>query len=172
MRPLEADDDAFILELVNDADFIRHIGDREVRNRADARRYIEKCRATCDADGHGLYRVSLEPGGDRAGICGLLRRPYLPDPDIGFAFLPGFHGRGYAFESASAVIAHALGPLGMTRILAIVSPANTASIGLLGKIGLVYVRTILPPGERTTVNLYSSDGTAPEPVSVRGSGAA
>jgi RimJ/RimL family protein N-acetyltransferase len=70
------------------------------------------------------------------------------------------------------VVAHALGPLGMTRILAIVSPANAASIGLLGKIGLVYVRTILPPGERTTVNLYSSDGTAPEPVSVRGSGAA
>ena len=71
----------------------------------------------------------------------LLKRDQLPAPDIGFALLPSFWSRGYAFESASRVLAHARDSLALNQVLAIVSPTNTASIGLLEKLGLTYDRT-------------------------------
>ena len=59
---------------------------------------------------------------------------------MGFAFLPAYWGRGYAYESASAVLARGRDTHGLTRVLAITSPDNVASIGLLGKLGFVFER--------------------------------
>ena len=55
---------------------------------------------------YGLYLTSLKEDGTPIGICGLIKRETLEDVDIGFAFLPAFWGRGYAFEAAAAVLAH------------------------------------------------------------------
>ena len=68
-------------------------------------------------------------------MCGLLKRETLPDADLGFAFLPGFAGQGYASEAAAAVLAYARQTLGLARVLAITSPDNTRSIKLLERIG-------------------------------------
>lgn len=155
---LAEDDDHFILELVNDPDFLRHIGDRGVRSRSDARRYIARCVEAYERHGDGLYGVSVAPDGERAGICGLVRRDYLPDPDVGFAFLPRFRGRGFALESASAVVARALRDARHDRVLAIVSPGNAASIRLLGRLGLTLAGQVRPPGEPADLLVYSSDG--------------
>jgi RimJ/RimL family protein N-acetyltransferase len=67
--------------------------------------------------------------------CGLLKRDSLPDADIGFALLPRYWSEGYAFESASAVLAHARDMLGLKRVLAVTSPDNVASIDLLEDLG-------------------------------------
>jgi [ribosomal protein S5]-alanine N-acetyltransferase len=75
------------------------------------------------------------------GICGLLKRDALPEPDVGFAFLPRFRGQGYARESAEAVLEHARAALGLTRVLAITTPGNTASIQLLGRMGFTFEGT-------------------------------
>ena len=56
--------------------------------------------------GFGLWAVELADG-TAIGICGLLKRPVLDDVDLGFAMLPQFRRAGYAFEAASAVVAHA-----------------------------------------------------------------
>ncbi|MEA3173406.1 MAG: hypothetical protein QOF42_817, partial [Gammaproteobacteria bacterium] len=42
LRELNPDDAPFILELLNEADFLRFIGDKGVRNLAGAREYIRK----------------------------------------------------------------------------------------------------------------------------------
>jgi ribosomal-protein-alanine N-acetyltransferase len=141
LRELTADDAAFMVELLNDASFLRYIGDRGVRTLDDARRYIETGpRASYAQHGFGLYLVEPKAGGEAMGICGLLKRDALPDADVGFAFLPRFWGRGYAFESASAVLVRGREVHGLRRVLAITSPDNAASIGLLGKLGFVFER--------------------------------
>jgi RimJ/RimL family protein N-acetyltransferase len=86
--------------------------------------------------GFGLYLVELRDGAIPIGICGLIKRDSLDDVDIGFAFLPEFRGKGYAQESALAVLALARSKLAMTRIVAITSPRNRRSIRLLQKLGL------------------------------------
>jgi RimJ/RimL family protein N-acetyltransferase len=158
LRQLDAGDAPFMLELLNDPAFIANIGDRGVRTVEGAARYIEDRMASSYVrHGHGLYLVESRTTGAAIGICGLVRRDYLDDPDIGFAFLPQFLGQGYALEAARAVRAHAFGALRLPRLLAITSPHNTRSIHLLEKIGLRFERMIIPPGEANEIRLYTSD---------------
>ncbi len=141
LRRLTTDDAEFILELLNEPSFLKYIGDKGVRTRADACRYIETGpMASYERFGFGLYRVELKDGREPIGICGLLKRDSLPDADIGFALLPRYWSKGYAFESASAVLAHARDTLGLQRVLAITSPDNVASIGLLESLGFRFER--------------------------------
>jgi len=141
IRELKVDDAQFILTLLNEPSFLRYIGDKEVRNLDDARRYILSGPvASYERHGFGLFRVELKDSHIPIGMCGLLKREELPDPDIGFAFLPDFWNRGYAFEAAAAVLNYARQRLKLDRILAIVNPDNDASIKLLQKLGFKFER--------------------------------
>ncbi|HYP53863.1 MAG TPA: GNAT family N-acetyltransferase [Pyrinomonadaceae bacterium] len=157
LRRLTEDDAGFILRLLNEPSFLRYIGDRGVRTPDDARRYVrEGPAASYERHGFGFYLVELKEGGAAAGICGLVKRPALEDPDIGFAFLPAYWSKGYAFESASAVMNYARDVLALRRVLAIVSPDNEPSARLLGKLGLKYER-LLSIAEGDEVKLFSAD---------------
>jgi len=153
-----ADDAAFVLELLNEPSFIRYIGDKGVRTLDDARRYIaEGPVKSYEINGFGLNLVRLKAGHAPIGICGVLKRDTLPDPDIGFAFLPSFWNQGYAFESAAAVMTHAREALGLARILAITSPDNQASEKLLGKIGLRFRRLTKLAADADEVKLFTNE---------------
>jgi len=151
-------DAAFMLRLLNDPSFIRNIGDRGVRSEADASRYVADGPAASYArHGFGLYLVELREDDGPLGICGLVQRDYLDDPDIGFAFLTEHGRRGYGFESAAAVKAYAFGKLGVRRLLAITSIDNEPSIRLLGRIGLRFDRMIAPPDRTEVLRLFTTD---------------
>jgi len=142
LRELDFNDAEFILELLNEAGFIRFIGDKGVRTIADARDYIRHGPMDSYArNGFGLYAACLRDG-TPIGICGLVKRERLNDPDVGFAFLSRFWSLGYAVESAAAVLAHARDTLRIKRVVAITSPDNWSSIAVLGKIGLKFERMI------------------------------
>jgi RimJ/RimL family protein N-acetyltransferase len=133
---LTASDAEFMLALLNDDAFLRYIGDRGVRTTADAERYIAAGpAASYERHGFGLYRMVLKEGGESVGICGLVRREALPEPDLGFALLPAYRLQGYAFEAAAAVVDQARDTLNLPRLLAITSQDNIASMALLAKLG-------------------------------------
>jgi RimJ/RimL family protein N-acetyltransferase len=142
LRELDLDDAEFILELLNEAAFIRFIGDKGVRTAADARDYLTHGPMDSYArNGFGLYAACLHDG-TRIGICGLVKRQGLDHPDVGFAFLSRHGSKGYATESAASVLAHARETLRLPRIVAITSPDNWPSIAVLEKIGLKFERMI------------------------------
>lgn len=153
---LEADA-AFMLGLLNDPAWIRFIGDRGVRTEDQARDYIlagpvDMVRRL----GFGFYVVELEETGCAVGVCGLAKRDFLDDVDIGYAFVPEYGGQGYALEAAQGVMAHAA-ELGLKRIVATVLPDNSASIRLLEKLGLRFERTIQAPGTARELKLFAMD---------------
>jgi RimJ/RimL family protein N-acetyltransferase len=153
---LNDDDAPFVIRLLNEPAFHRNIGDRGVRSLADACRYIaEGPGASYRRHGFGLYRASLRHSGTAIGICGLIQRNFLTHPDIGFAFLEAHWRRGYALESAEAVLAHARTVLKLAEVMAIVAPGNTGSIRILEKLGLRYRQTIGLPGNARPAQLYS-----------------
>jgi RimJ/RimL family protein N-acetyltransferase len=159
LRELIPADAPFILVLLNDPDFIRFIADRGVRSVDDATRYIEQGpRAMYARHGIGLMLVELREGGLPVGICGLLRREGLDDPDLGFAFLPEHRGKGYAAEAARAALAHGRGELGLGRILAITSLDNDASGRLLEKLGFRLEEIVTLPGDPEQLRLYAICG--------------
>jgi [ribosomal protein S5]-alanine N-acetyltransferase len=142
LRELNLEDDAFILELLNDEAFLRYIGDKGVRTPADARNYLQQGPIdSYQRNGFGLYAVCTH-GGPAApvGICGLVRREGLQDPDVGFAFLARHRGRGYAVEAAAAVLDLGTHTLKLPRIVAITAPDNWGSIRVLEKIGMKFDR--------------------------------
>jgi RimJ/RimL family protein N-acetyltransferase len=164
LRRLRAADAPFILELVNVPAFLRHIGDRGVRNLDDARAYIANGPvASYERHGFGLWHVALRTDGTAIGMCGLLKRDTLEHADIGFAYLPAWWGQGYAREAAAAVLDYGTRTLGLPRIVAIVSPDNAGSIRVLEHIGLARERSLPVNGDGRETLLYSPAPTRDPP---------
>jgi len=158
LRHFSSDDAEFVLRLLNEPSFLRFIGDKGVRNLDDARKYLANGPiASYERNGFGLYLVALQEEGTAIGMCGLIKRDGLPDPDIGFAFLPDYWSRGYAYEAAAAVMTYARETLALNRILAITSLDNEASGRLLEKIGLRFDRIIKFSAEGEELKLFVSE---------------
>jgi ribosomal-protein-alanine N-acetyltransferase len=169
LRPLTTGDARFILTLLNEPSFVRNIGDRGVRTIADAESYIAAGPlASYERYGFGLYLVALHDPAVAIGICGLVKRDTLPDVDIGFAFLPQFWSRGYAFESASAVRDHARDKVGLRRLVAIVDPVNAGSIRVVEKLGFTFERMIRLGDERKDLKLFGCDLSVSEALRKQG----
>lgn len=156
MRPFTLGDDAFVLALLNDPDWLRYIGDRGIRTLDDARRQItDKYLASYARDGVGLMAVTLRDQPAPIGMCGLIKREGLADVDIGFAFLPAYRAQGYALEAADAVLVYGRDTLKITRVVAITLPENVASIRLLERIGLRFESHVKLPHDDATLALYA-----------------
>ncbi len=149
LREMKDSDATFMLESLNEPAFLRHVGDRGVRTVAEAQCYLrERVTSRYQQQGYGVWLVTLQETGEAIGICGLIKRETLEDIDLGFSFLERFWGRGYAFEAAEAVMDYGWKVAKLPRIVAVVSPHNTASIRLLNKLGLSFERKVrLSPSE-------------------------
>lgn len=157
LRRLTLDDAAFILELLNDPDWLRFIGDRHVHSLDEARAYLQNGPlAMYDRSGFGLYAVTLKGHESPIGMCGLIKREGLDDVDLGFAFLPPYRAQGYAYEAAAAMLAYGRREFGLKRIVAITSLDNEKSIRLLERLGFVFEKTTRLPGDDEELKLFAA----------------
>ncbi|MBP7687981.1 MAG: GNAT family N-acetyltransferase [Thermoflexales bacterium] len=158
VRGLTLDDAAFILELVNDPDWLRFIGDRHVHSLEEARTYLHNGPlAMYDRSGFGLYAVVLKGHDLPIGLCGLIQRAGLIDVDLGFAYLPQYRAKGYAFEAAAAVMAYGRRTFGLKRIVAITSLDNARSIYLLERLGFAFETIIRLTDDGEELKLFAVD---------------
>ena len=155
LRRVEEEDADFLVELTNDPDFLRFIGDRSIRTRDDAIVYMRTGPFLRTSGRLGLCVVVGNTSGRAFGVCGLLQRDGLADVDLGFAFLPDHRGVGYAFEAADAMLQYGLRRLQLPRVVAIVDPANERSIALLGKLGMRFERALCLAPEDKLLHLYA-----------------
>ena len=143
LRELNTGDADFILELVNEPSWLRFIGDKGIKTVEAARDYLLKGPMEMYRRlGFGLWLVELREGGVPIGICGLIKREALEDVDVGFAFLPAYWRKGYAFEAATATMRYGKGAFGLEKIVAITSPENVGSAQLLEKMGFSFERMV------------------------------
>ncbi len=158
LRPLTADDTAFIIELLNDPSFIQNIGQRNVHTDEEARTYITNAALNSYAkNGFGLAAVVIKETGEVTGMCGLIRRDTLPDVDLGYAFLPRYWGKGYAVESAQAWLKFGWDKAGLTRVVAIVDPANEPSVRVLEKLGFVFEKMVRLAADDIELRLFATE---------------
>ncbi|MCW5519597.1 GNAT family N-acetyltransferase [Aureitalea sp. L0-47] len=157
LRKYTLEDAGFVLELLNSPEWIANIGDRGVRTLEDARHYIEeKYLAQYDELGFGSYVSVLKGSNTIVGTCGLYKRPKLDHFDIGFALLPKYEKKGYAFEATSALMNYARSELNMDTIYGITLPTNKASQGLLRKLGLEIIDRIRMEEDEAELLLFST----------------
>lgn len=156
LRHLTTRDTAFIISLLNSEGWIKYIGDRNIKTAEQAKQYLLNGPLKSYADnGFGLYLVALKNGNIPVGMCGLVKRAYLPHPDIGYAFLPEATGKGYALEAARAVLTFAFTSLKMDKILAITVPENEKSVSLLHKLGMLPEEKFKDPLSGEMLERYS-----------------
>mgnify|MGYP000044150586 FL=1 len=140
------DDASFLLELVNTPNWIKYIGDRNIKTLEQAEDAIKNNYIkSYQTNGFGFYKLQVkEENNLTIGTCGLLKRDTLDHVDIGFAMLPNFEGKGFGFESSQAVLNVAKEKFNLDKIVAITLPTNTNSIKLLEKLGLSFEKRVKP----------------------------
>lgn len=156
IRRFELSDATFIIELLNSPGWIRFINNKDIHTQADAVNYLQNGPLkSYSTYGFGHYCVVLKNSGASIGMCGIIKRDTLEDPDIGFAFLPQYNGKGYAREAAEAVLKYALTVLDIKKIVAITTPANTNSLKLIDKLKMILEGEFILPAEAKKMLLFS-----------------
>ena len=153
LATVTTEDDAFMLELLNSKGWIEFIGDRHVHSRKAAVTFIEKVNKTRNIT---YWVVKLKTDNIPAGIISFLKRDYLEYFDIGFAFLPQYTGKGYAYEATKAILEMLKQYPEHTIILASTMPENQKSIGLLSKLGFRFDKEIEVGQEILRISIHDA----------------
>jgi RimJ/RimL family protein N-acetyltransferase len=135
LRPVTAADHAGLLAHWTAPEVRRFLFDGGIVSSAEVTAMIEDSARNFAAAGYGLWLVRGRTGADLAGTVGL-----RPLEDLGveilYSLVPSVWGKGYATEAASAVVEHALGPLGLPGVLAEVDEENAASAAVAERLGM------------------------------------
>jgi len=143
IRQFELTDVSFIVELLNDEQFIKNIADKQVRTANDAIEYLQKGpMSTYKKFGFGLCMLELKECHTPIGMCGLLKRDNLEYADLGFALLPRYYRQGYAKEACFAVLNEAREKYKLESISAVTALDNTGSNHLLKSLGFNFIKTM------------------------------
>jgi RimJ/RimL family protein N-acetyltransferase len=148
LRELNASNAEFIFRLVNTEDWIKFIGERNIKTLEDAQGYIKRI---IDNPNITYWVIYLKEQFLPVGIISLVNRDYLEHADIGFALLPENEKKGYAAEATQCVLEFLKKSNEHSRILAITLKENPKSIHLLEKLGMKLDREIENEKERLLV---------------------
>jgi RimJ/RimL family protein N-acetyltransferase len=139
LRPLVASDLPDLLRLDRDPEVMRYVGSpagvrppAEIEERARTR--IREAEEGA-SDPLGFWRVEGRGDGAFHGLAALIRMPTGPDVELAYRLARTAWGHGIATEAAAALVAHALGALGLPRLVAVTYPDNHASQRVLDKLG-------------------------------------
>lgn len=90
--------------------------------------------------GHTFWVVERREDAAVLGMCGLKRANQAGGPqgdfEVGWRLRRDVWGQGYAREAATASLDHAFAGLGAPHVLALTVPGNTASWGLMERLGM------------------------------------
>lgn len=156
LRQFSLNDSQFIIELLNSPGWLAFIGNRHINTVQQAQNYLTDVLIKGYKTGFGFWLVELKNKGTPIGMCGIIKRDNLENPDIGFAFLPQFMGNGYAYEAANATLNFATTQLQLPCVCAITMHENKSSIRLLEKIGLTFKENIFFADTNEQLMLFSN----------------
>ena len=157
LKPADLEDADFFLKLYNLPSFIKFIGDRNLRTKEDAEKYIlNRFRTQLERLGFGNYVVIHKELNKKIGAVGIFEREGLDVLDIGFSFFPEFEGKGYAYESASNLKEIAKNDFGVSKLSAITSKENYSSQKLIEKLGLKFQKLVTLPDETEELMYYEN----------------
>jgi RimJ/RimL family protein N-acetyltransferase len=108
--------------------------------------------------GFGMWAVVRRSDQLTIGYCGLSRFPNRLAPgetEIGFRLARPFWGGGFATEAVKAARDYALATLKLPKLVALIDPANMASIRVVAKAGFVYERDAMLDGYDHPDRVYS-----------------
>ncbi|WP_114766424.1 GNAT family N-acetyltransferase [Vibrio rhodolitus] len=157
VRHFALSDAPFIVRLLNQDSFIRYIADKNVRTEEDAINYLTQGPLASYAQyGFGLNLVMFKECQTPIGMCGVLKRDELEYPDLGYAFLDEFAGKGYASEAAANTLTSTMTQCELETVLAVTLLNNARSNKLLDTVGFSLQGTIELYGSLNNLYQYQT----------------
>jgi RimJ/RimL family protein N-acetyltransferase len=140
LRPWAAEDDGALFGICRDAEVMRFIGDGGPWAGVErARLWLARQLASRAAHGFGKWAVVEKAGGRLVGSCGFdPASESMPEVEFGYLYARDCWGRGYATEAGRACMRYAFDVLKLTKVVARVTPENTASRRVLEKLGFEF----------------------------------
>lgn len=135
LRALAAADlDAFAA-MQADPEVMRHLGNGGTRTREETWDGMARMLGQWPLRGYGMFALEETATGRFAGRAGILHPYSWPEPELAYGLDRPFWGQGLATEAARALLGWAFGPLGLSRLISYVRPANAGSVAVLRKLG-------------------------------------
>lgn len=136
LKPLSEEDFDELVVLRSDPDVMRFVG--EVQDKERICRFITMALAYQEKHGIGFCSVFQKSDGIFVGQAGLFHVGYSDrqsEIELGYRFHKKYWGKGYATESAKALILWARSHLEVDEVIAFTMPENGASRRVLVKVG-------------------------------------
>ena len=159
LRPFGASDLEAAHRVYGDAEVMRHVGEGGAVGREDSATMIAAYREHQARHGFAFWAVIERASGQLIGDAGL--EVTAEGVELGYTLARAWWGQGLATEAAQRCVQAAFGPLGLTRLVAVVDPANPASAGVLGRLGFREERVVTAHGRPH--RLFALPRPAPSP---------
>lgn len=140
LRPFQKEDTVGFFQMNNDPLVLQYTGDVPFADEAAAEAFLTGYQHYQNY-GYGRWTVLQQATGEYLGFCGLKYHPETGDVDLGFRFLRECWGHGYATEAAAACLEYAFDVLELPCVIGRAQAENLASIRVLEKIGMQFVKT-------------------------------
>lgn len=139
LRELNPDDAENFYNLNLNPNVIKYTGDSVFKNVSEAKEFLENYQ-DYKLNGFGRWAVINKSDKEFIGWCGLKYDQNKDETDIGFRFFEEHWNKGFATESAKACLNYGFETLDLKIITGRAMSENIASIKVLQKIGLDFVR--------------------------------
>ena len=142
-REFTMDDAPLLMDLNSDPDVIQYTGDKFITDVEEYKTILKEIIIPQYKNKIGRWAVYLKASDEFRGWCGLEYIAEANELDLGYRFFKKHWGKGYATESAKAVIDYGVNVLQLKNIVARAAKANTASINVIKKLGFVYLKEVM-----------------------------
>lgn len=140
LREFNIEDAQLLIDLNSNPNVTRYTGDGPVKDLEEAKRILTDIIFPQYKNKMGRWAVHLRSNDEFIGWCGLKFIAEDNEIDLGYRFYENHWGKGYASESAKAVLEYGLNTLKLKNIIARAAKDNVASINVIKKLGMVYLK--------------------------------
>ena len=137
LREFTIDDAQLLVDLNSNPNVTKYTGDGQV-DLETAKDVLENVILPQYPNSIGRWAVHLIDTNEFIGWCGVKFIAELNETDLGYRFFEKYWGKGYATESAKAVMDYAVNVLKIKNLVGRADLDNTASRVILQKVGLKF----------------------------------
>jgi ribosomal-protein-alanine N-acetyltransferase len=140
LRQFRGDDLDVYAEIMGDNEVGKGFPKGTGYTREESKRSLESIMNHWNKHGFGIWAMTDKQTHIVLGRCGLNFIDEISEVEVDFVVAPNYWRRGFATEAAKAALAHGFTALDLERIIALAKPENTASLKVIEKIGMHFVK--------------------------------
>lgn len=140
LRMFEPKDLNTAYRLFNDPEVQKYLSPKNRRNLEQVAKLLKNSVGHWKKRGYGLWCVSEKINDEMIGYCGFQKFDKTENVEIVFGYIKESWGKGFATEAANSCFDFGFEKLSFKRIFAVTDPRNTASLRVLEKSGMTFLK--------------------------------